>query len=212
MDRKKVISIIETGKVVAIIRKVPRDVAYGIAAALAEGGIHALEFTAETPLIADIIADVKKRLPASIAVGAGTVLDAETARVLLLAGADFVVTPTLNKKTIELCVRYGKPVIPGAMTPTEILTAYEGGADLVKVFPAGPLGPDYLRSIKGPLPHIPLMATGGISAANARQFLQAGTTALGVGGSLIPTSAVETRDYKAVEESARDLMKVVLGP
>ena len=107
-------------------------------------------------------------------------LDAETARVLLLAGADFVVTPTLNKKTIELCVRYGKPVIPGAMTPTEILTAYEGGADLVKVFPAGPLGPDYLRSIKGPLPHIPLMATGGISAANARQFLQAGTTALGV--------------------------------
>ena len=211
MEQQYVLSTIRDTKVVAIVRQVPAESAHDIAAALVEGGLRALEFTAETPGIADIIADVRKRLPDSVAVGVGTVLDGETARIMLLAGADFVVTPTLNQKTIEVCVRYGKPVIPGAMTPTEILTAYEYGADLVKVFPAGVLGSGYLRSLQGPLPHIPLMATGGISVDNAQEFLQAGAAALGVGGSLIPSWAVETKDYKAIEQAARHLMGAALG-
>lgn len=203
--------MIEATKVVAIVRRVPADSAYDIAAALVEGGIQALEFTAETPGIARIIEDVRRRLPESVAVGVGTVLDGETARIMLLAGADFVVTPTVDKATIEVCIRYGKPVMPGAMTPTEILTAYEYGADLVKVFPAGVLGPSYFRSLRGPLSHIPLMATGGISADNAQEYLQAGVAALGVGGSLVPAKAVEAKDYQAIGKEAQRLVQAILG-
>ncbi|NMB12198.1 MAG: bifunctional 4-hydroxy-2-oxoglutarate aldolase/2-dehydro-3-deoxy-phosphogluconate aldolase [Firmicutes bacterium] len=211
MDRKAVLSMIEATKVVAIVRRVPAESAYDIASALVEGGIQALEFTAETPGICRIIEDVRRRLPESVAVGAGTVLDGETARMMLLSGADFVVTPTVDRATIEVCVRYGKPVMPGAMTPTEILTAYEYGADLVKVFPAGVLGAGYFRSLRGPLPHIPLMATGGISAHNAQEYLQAGVAALGVGGSLVSAQAVEAKDYQAMEKEARQLMQAALG-
>jgi 2-dehydro-3-deoxyphosphogluconate aldolase/(4S)-4-hydroxy-2-oxoglutarate aldolase len=209
MDRNTVLSKIAATKVVAIIRRVPTDSAYDIAAALMEGGILALEFTAETPGITRIVEDVRRRLPDSVAVGVGTVLDGETARTMLLSGADFIVTPTVNQTTIEVCVRYGKPVMPGAMTPTEILSAYEYGADYVKVFPAGVLGAEYLRSIRGPLPHIPLMATGGISAANAQEFLKAGASALGVGGSLVPAEAVARKDYQVIEEEARRLIEAV---
>ena len=203
--------MIEATKVVAIVRRVPADSAYDIAAALVEGGIQALEFTAETPGIARIIEDVRRRLPESVAVGVGTVLDGETARIMLLAGADFVVTPAVDKATIEVCIRYGKPVMPGAMTPTEILTAYEYGADLVKVFPAGVLGPSYFRSLRGPLSHIPLMATGGISADNAQEYLQAGVAALGVGGSLVPAKAVAAKDYQAIGKEAQRLVQAILG-
>ncbi|NMB45311.1 MAG: bifunctional 4-hydroxy-2-oxoglutarate aldolase/2-dehydro-3-deoxy-phosphogluconate aldolase [Firmicutes bacterium] len=209
MDRETILSMVRDTKVVAIVRRVPADYAYDIAAALVEGGIQALEFTAETPGITRIIEDVRRRLPDSIAVGVGTVLDGETARVMLLSGADFIVTPTVNQTAIEVCGRYGKLVMPGAMTPTEILTAYEYGADLVKVFPAGVLGVSYFRSLQGPLPHIPLMATGGISADNAQEFLQAGVTALGVGGSLVPAQAVRAKDYQVIEKEARRLMQAV---
>lgn len=211
MGKQFVLSAIEATKVVGIVRRVPVESAYDIAQALVEGGLRALEFTAETPGITGIIEQVRKGLPSSVAVGVGTVLDGETARIMLLAGADFVVTPTLNPKTIEVCMRYGKPVIPGAMTPTEILTAYEHGADMVKVFPAGVLGCEYLRSLKGPLPHIPLMATGGISKDNARDYLKAGATALGVGGSLVPSEAVKEKAYGAIERAARELMDAALG-
>ena len=211
MEKQSVLSAIEATKVVGIVRRVPLESAYDIAQALVEGGLRVLEFTAETPGITEIIQRVRKGLPDSVAVGVGTVLDGETARIMFLAGADFVVTPTLNPSTIEVCLRYGKPIIPGAMTPTEILAAYEHGADIVKLFPAGALGTEYLRSIRGPLPHIPLMATGGISQANAKDYLKAGAMALGVGGSLIPHQAVKDKDFSAIEGVARDLMNVTLA-
>lgn len=209
MQRQDVLSVIWKTKVVGIVRRVPASAAYGIASALMGGGIQALEFTAETPGITGIIEDLRSRLPDTVALGVGTVLDGETARAAILAGADFIVAPTVNLDTIRVCNRYGKPVIPGAMTPTEILSAYEHGADLVKVFPAGVLGAKYFRSVAGPLPHIPLMATGGVSPNNAGDFLKAGARAVGVGGSLICAEAVEKGDYGIIEREARRLMEAV---
>ncbi|NLK07753.1 MAG: bifunctional 4-hydroxy-2-oxoglutarate aldolase/2-dehydro-3-deoxy-phosphogluconate aldolase [Firmicutes bacterium] len=211
MEKQCVLKLIEETKIVGIVRKVPKHSAYHTANALVEGGLKVLEFTAETPQIASIIEDVKSKLPDTVAVGVGTVLDGETARIMILAGADFIVTPTLNRSTMEVCLRYGKPVIPGAMTPTEILTAYTQGADYVKVFPADVLGPGFFKSLKGPLGHIPLMATGGISKANAKAYLDAGSAAVGVGGSLVPAQAVADKDYGAIKKAAKQLVGSVEG-
>jgi len=141
--------------------------------------------------------------------GAGTVLDPETARAAILSGAQFIVTPALNPKTIELCRRYGKPIIPGALTPTEILTAWEAGADMVKVFPADSMGPGYIKAILAPLPQIRLVPTGGVSAENAAQFLKAGATALGVGGNLVNKQAVARGDWAAITAEAQKLVQAV---
>jgi len=146
-----------------------------------------------------------------VLMGAGTVLDPETARAAILAGAEFIVTPSLNLKTIELCKRYGKPIIPGAFTATEIMTAWEAGADMVKVFPASIGGPKYIKALLGPLPQLRLVPTGGVSAENAAEFLRAGATAVGVGGKLVDKTLVNSGDWDAITAEARRLVSAAFS-
>lgn len=144
-----------------------------------------------------------------VLMGAGTVLDPETARVAILAGAEFIVTPTLNRNTIELCHRYGKPIICGAFSPTEILTSWEAGSDFVKVFPASLGGPAYIKSVLAPLPQVRIVPVGGVSSSNAADYIKAGATGLGVGGKLVDKTAVAQGDWGAITEEARQLVNAV---
>jgi 2-dehydro-3-deoxyphosphogluconate aldolase/(4S)-4-hydroxy-2-oxoglutarate aldolase len=145
----------------------------------------------------------RKLQDTDVVLGVGTVLDAETCRAAIVAGAAFIVGPTLSHPVITMARRYGKVIIPGAYTPTEILTAWEAGADLVKVFPANVGGPEYIKAIKGPLPQIPLVPTGGVELENIAAFMKAGAAALGVGGNLVGKKLVESRDYAAITKNAR---------
>jgi 2-dehydro-3-deoxyphosphogluconate aldolase/(4S)-4-hydroxy-2-oxoglutarate aldolase len=157
----------------------------------------------------EVIRRLAKEQP-EIVVGAGTVLDAETARICMLEGAQFVVSPALNLKTIEMCHRYSIAVLPGALTPTEVVTAWEAGADVVKVFPAGAMGgAKYLASLKGPLPQIKMIPTGGVSLASAAEFLRAGAFALGVGSDLMNAKAMAAGKPEVVTETARKYMQIV---
>lgn len=171
--------------IVAVIRNARLDTISAIAQALEDGGVTAFEITMETPNALRIIELLRSQCSEEVVVGAGTVLDAETARAAILSGAQFVFSPTVNRDTIKLTKRYGVLSVPGAMTPTEILNAYEAGADIVKVFPANVLGPQYLKAIAGPLPHIPLMPTGGIGIDNMENYMNAGAIAVGVGSTLV---------------------------
>ncbi|ALC82987.1 MULTISPECIES: bifunctional 4-hydroxy-2-oxoglutarate aldolase/2-dehydro-3-deoxy-phosphogluconate aldolase [Bacillus] len=181
--------------VVAVIRGTTLDTIIPIAEALKAGGVTALEITMETPKALDIIEKLSDELGPEILVGAGTVLDPETARAAILSGARFVFSPTVRKETIEMTKRYGIISVAGALTPTEILTAYEFGADLIKVFPAAAMGAEYFKSISGPLPQIPLMPTGGIDINNTGTFIKAGAAAVGVGSTLVNTKEKLSEGY-----------------
>jgi 2-dehydro-3-deoxyphosphogluconate aldolase/(4S)-4-hydroxy-2-oxoglutarate aldolase len=201
---------LKQGKLVAVIRGARPDQIVPIARALKEGGIRTLEITVETPKVCDLIERVKEEFGDEIIAGAGTVLDPETARATIMAGAEFIFSPTVNVETIKMAKRYGVISIPGALTPTEILTAYEHGADIVKVFPAYALGVGYFKNIKGPLPHIPLMPTGGVNLDNLSSFLRAGAVAAGLGGSLInPTKLISDEDYAELTETAKKFSAIV---
>lgn len=184
-------------RLVAVIRGATVENIVPIAEALHKGGIHILEITAETPDVLAVIRRLSRDAGDDIVVGAGTVLDPETARAAIMAGATFVFAPTVNLETIRMTKRYGVVSIPGAMTPTEILTAYEQGADIIKVFPAGVLGPDYFKNVHGPLPHVPLMPTGGVGLDNIRDYFAKGAVAAGIGSSLVDTKQVMTDDVLA---------------
>lgn len=205
----EILSRLIAGKVVAVVRLDSGDQLIKVAEALKAGGVTAIEFTVPTPGALDMIKQASAYFGDEVIMGAGTVLDAETARAAILSGAQFIVTPALNLKTIQLCRRYGKPVIPGALTPTEILTAWEAGADMVKVFPADSMGPAYLKAVLAPLPQVRLAPTGGISADNAAEYLKAGATALGVGGKLVDKKAVAQGDFAALTAEAQRLMQAV---
>ena len=179
-----------------------------IAEALHAGGLSCLEITMNTPGALRAIEAAREELP-DVLMGAGTVLDAATACQAILAGAQFLVTPTVKLDVIETAHRYGVPVIPGAMTPTEILTAWEAGADLVKVFPASVLGPKYIQEIHGPLPQIPLVPTGGITADNAGEFIRAGAVAVCVGSWLVDKRALTEGRYEVLTQRARQLVEAV---
>jgi 2-dehydro-3-deoxyphosphogluconate aldolase/(4S)-4-hydroxy-2-oxoglutarate aldolase len=156
-----------------------------------------------------VMARLTKERP-DILVGAGTVLDAETARMCMLEGAQFVVSPALNLKTIEMCHRYSIPVLPGALTPTEVVTAWQAGADVIKVFPASALGgAKYLKSLKAPLPQVEMIPTGGVSLATAKEFLEAGSFALGVGADLVDTKAMAEGKPEKITESAKKYLEIV---
>ncbi|GGE44371.1 2-dehydro-3-deoxy-phosphogluconate aldolase [Pullulanibacillus camelliae] len=174
-------------KLVAVIRGTTEETIMPIVKALAEGGISILEITAETPNVLPIIEKVVRSFGDQVLVGAGTVLDPETARATIMAGARFVFSPTVNVETIKMVKRYGAISIPGAMTPTEILTAYEHGADVIKVFPANVLGPGFIKDVHGPLPQVPLMPTGGIHLENIKEYFNKGAVAAGLGGALVPS-------------------------
>ncbi|UOQ70012.1 bifunctional 4-hydroxy-2-oxoglutarate aldolase/2-dehydro-3-deoxy-phosphogluconate aldolase [Hymenobacter cellulosilyticus] len=181
-------------QLVSIIRGANPDDLVSIVRALHAGGIRSVEITINSPKALEGIEKLATELGEEMMVGAGTVLDPETARMALNAGARFIISPTLNVKTIKMTKRYGAVSIPGAFTPTEILTAYEHGADLIKVFPAS-LGAAYFKDLKGPLPFIPLMPTGGVKLDNIREFQQAGAAAYGLGSSLVDTSQPVTDEY-----------------
>lgn len=209
MTAGEVVARIEALGIVAIVRLDAGAPLLDVAAALAEGGIDVLEFTVTTPGALRAVEDGAARLSDRVLLGVGTVLDAETARLAIQAGAAFVVMPTLNTDVITVCRRYSVPVIPGAMTPSEILAAWQSGADIVKVFPAAVLGPDFIRQVRAPLPQVKLMPTGGISAANAADYLQAGAVAVGVGGRLVDRKAVAERRFDLITERAAELLAAV---
>ncbi len=203
MDPRQALDLILEGGVVAIMRAKSSDQLMDAARAVLAGGVRAIEVTMTTPGALDVIRQATSQLSGEVLFGVGSVLDAETARAAILAGAQFVVCPTLNIKTIELCKRYSIPVVPGAYTPTEILTAWEAGADMVKVFPASAGGPGYIKAIKGPLPHIRLAAVGGVDLSNTAEFFRAGVESVGVGGELVSQKLLDVRDFAAITERAR---------
>ncbi len=201
---------IQKRRVVAVIRGAIMETIIPVAQALKNGGITAIEITMETPKALSIIERVADVFGDEMFVGAGTVLDPETARAAILSGAKFVFSPTVRKETIEMTKRYGIISVPGAFTATEILTAYEYGADVVKVFPAGSVGPSYFKNLAGPLPHIPLMPTGGINTENAKDYIRAGAVAVGVGSSLVDPTKELTEPYlRSITEKAQQLMMEV---
>ncbi len=176
---------IEQSGVVAVVRLEDLSDAVSVARSLAKGGVRGIEFTFTNPKAAQAITAAREAMGDDALIGAGSVLDAETARIAILAGAQFVVTPVTRVETIQLCNRYGIPIMSGAFTPTEILTAWEAGSVMVKVFPATALGPGYLRDVRGPLPQIKLIPTGGVSVDNAGDFIRAGASAVALGSALV---------------------------
>jgi len=201
-------SLRETG-LVPVLRAESVDKALALAEAIAAGGVNVLEVTMTVPGAIQVMRKLAEQRP-DILVGAGTVLDAETARMCILEGAQFVVSPALNLQTIEMCHRYSIAVLPGALTPTEVVTAWQAGADVVKVFPVSALGgAKYLTALKGPLPQVDLIPTGGVSLATAADFLAAGAFALGVGSDLVDTKAMAAGKSEVVTESARKYLAIV---
>lgn len=209
MPVKSRIHSIEESGVVAIVRFNRSEDLVNVARAIAKGGVQAIEFTMTTPNALDILAASRREFGDDILLGAGTVLDTETARAAILAGAQFIVAPTLRKEVIEMCHRYSVAVIPGAYTPTEILTAWEWGADMVKLFPADAGGPVYLKAVKAPLPQVKLVPTGGVSLENAGEFIKAGASAIAVGSSLVDKNLVAERQFDRLEDLASQFVAVV---
>jgi 2-dehydro-3-deoxyphosphogluconate aldolase/(4S)-4-hydroxy-2-oxoglutarate aldolase len=200
--------ILETG-VVAIMRAKNSDQLLSAAQAVLAGGVKAIEVTMTTPGALDVIRQATGQFGSDVLFGVGSVLDPETARAAILAGAQFIVCPTLNLKTIEVCNRYSVPIMPGAYTPTELLTAWEAGASLVKVFPASVGGPAYIKAVKAPLPQIRLAAVGGVNLDNTAEFIRAGTEVVGVGGELVSQNLLDTKDFATITERARGFRQEV---
>jgi 2-dehydro-3-deoxyphosphogluconate aldolase/(4S)-4-hydroxy-2-oxoglutarate aldolase len=195
--------------IVAVVRSPDSPQLVEVCGALAEGGVTVVEITMTVPDALDVVREVRRTLGDRLLIGAGTVLDPETARAALLAGAEYLVAPTVNLDVIRLCRRYDKLVMPGAFTPTEVLTAWEAGADIVKVFPADVVGPAYFKALRGPLPQVRLMPTGGVDLTTAADFLKAGACCLGVGGQLVEPKAVAARDFDRIRSLARQYVAIV---
>ena len=210
MDKQKVRDrITEIGIVPVVRASSPRDARIA-ADAVCEGGIPIVEITMTVPGAIDVIRELTKNAASEVLVGAGTVLNAEAARRCLDAGAQFLVSPGLNLQTVELAVREGKLMMAGALTPTEIITAWEAGSDFVKVFPCGQVGgAKYIRALKGPLPQVPLVPTGGVNLDTAAEFIQAGAAALGVGGELVQAEALKSNKPEIIVENARRFLAIV---
>lgn len=200
---------IEEAGLIAVIRLDDLSESVSLSRALIEGGVRALEFTYTNRHAGEAIAEARAALGDDCYVGAGTVLDAETARAAMLAGAQFIVTPTLRPATIEICRRYDIPSVIGAFSPTEILTAWELGADFIKVNPASVAGPGYFKDVRGPLPQVRLIPSGGVTLETGPEFIRAGAVALAVGSALIDRKAVAAGDWRAVTERAKEFVKMV---
>ena len=209
MQKAEILNTLRKIGLVPVLRAESEEQALALATAVAAGGVTVMEVTMTVPGAIRVMRRLAEQRP-DLLIGAGTVLDAETARMCILEGAQFVVSPALKIATIEMCHRYGVPVIPGALTPTEILTAWEAGADVVKVFPANSMGgAKYLKSIKAPLPQIELVPTGGVSLATAEEFLEAGALALGVGADLVNPKAIAEGHPETITENARKYLAIV---
>lgn len=212
MHRSEAIRWIKRLALVPIIRVPKADAAIAVVEALREGGIDCVEITMTVDGALRAIESVVDRYGNSVLIGAGTVLDPETARACILAGAHFLVTPSLNVKTIEMAKRYTRAIFPGALTPTEILTAWEAGADGVKVFPCSAMGgAKYIKALKGPFPQIDLVPTGGVNLTTITEFLEAGSTAVGVGSELVDNKSVADGHYHVITERGRKYREAVEG-
>jgi 2-dehydro-3-deoxyphosphogluconate aldolase/(4S)-4-hydroxy-2-oxoglutarate aldolase len=200
--------VLESG-IVAVVRSPDSQQLVQVCRALAEGGVTTVEITMTVPDALDVIRAVRRALGDRVLLGAGTILDPETARAALLAGAEYLVAPTVNLDVIRVCQRYGKLVMPGAFTPTEILTAWEAGADIIKVFPAEVLGPPFFKAIRAPLPQIRLMPTGGVDLHTAAAFLEAGACCLGIGSQMVEPKAVADGNFDRIRELAAKYVAIV---
>ena len=200
--------IMDTG-ILAVVRMQDADKVLAVVQAIREGGITCIEITMTTPKILHLLEKTADAIGDRSLIGVGTVLDAESAHAAILAGAQFIVTPTLNLDVIAVARRYGKVVISGGFTPTEILAGWEAGADLVKIFPATSLGPQYVKDIKGPLPQVELVPTGGVNLDTIGAFLKAGVAAVAVGGALLHKDAIAAGKYEVLTESARQFTEAV---
>ncbi|MFD0696640.1 bifunctional 2-keto-4-hydroxyglutarate aldolase/2-keto-3-deoxy-6-phosphogluconate aldolase [Paenibacillus sp. GCM10027628] len=208
MEKEQILSKIKQGGLVAVVRADHEEQAEQIALACMAGGVKSIEITFTIPGADRIIASLAKKFnPEEFLIGAGTVLDAETARTAILAGAQYIVSPYLNVDTVTLCNRYRVPIMPGAMTIKEVAECLEAGADIVKVFPGELFGPAFIKAVKGPLPHAQLMPTGGVSLQNVSQWIEAGAVAVGVGGSL--TAGAKTGDYQAITDIAKAYLELI---
>jgi 2-dehydro-3-deoxyphosphogluconate aldolase/(4S)-4-hydroxy-2-oxoglutarate aldolase len=209
MSRESTLERITSGGIVAVVRSEKGADLVKVVRALADGGVTAAEVTFTVPDAIEVIGQIRREVGDAVILGAGTVLDSETARAALLAGAEYIVAPTLDLDVIRLCRRYAKVVVPGAFTPTEVLTAWEAGADIVKIFPADVGGPAYLKALRAPLPQIRVMPTGGVDLSTAEGFLKAGACCLGVGGALVDPNAIATGDFARIRDLAAQYVAIV---
>lgn len=208
MDKELVLTKICGSGVVAVVRAENGEKAKRIADACLEGGVPAIELTFTVPMAHKVIEELANEYKnGEMILGAGTVMDPETARIAILSGAQYVVSPYFNAETVKLCNRYRIPCMPGAMTIKEVVEAMESGADIIKVFPGEAFGPKILKAIKGPIPYAKMMPTGGVDIGNVGEWIKAGAVAVGVGGAL--TAGAKTGDYKAVTALAREFIAKV---
>ncbi|HEX2914643.1 MAG TPA: bifunctional 4-hydroxy-2-oxoglutarate aldolase/2-dehydro-3-deoxy-phosphogluconate aldolase [Chloroflexia bacterium] len=210
---QNVLEITGQGGVVAIVRLPDLSQAIALSRALLDGGITALEFTLTNSDALKAMAEVKSTLAefrqGKAVIGAGTVLNPEQASASIEAGAEFIVSPSTNFETIKLCRERGVAVMPGALTPTEIVKAWEAGADVIKVFPARSFGPAYFKDLREPLPHLKLMPTGGVNLENVAEYIRNGAVAVGVGGNLVDKKLVEAQDWEAIRRKAASYVEAV---
>lgn len=211
MQREQGIKEIERTRIIAIVRGVKEQHIVGVADALFEGGVTVMEVTLNTPGALDMIAGLQAHCGERMYIGAGTVLDLDDAKRAVAAGASFIVTPNLDEEVIRWCKAEEIPIFPGAMTPTEIVKAWKAGATAVKVFPSASLGLPYIKELMGPLDHIPMMAVGGVTEGNIKQFLDIGCYGLGIGGSLINLKEIEAGNFAWVKEKAASLLGAARG-
>lgn len=209
MARETTLQNITNVGIVAVIRADNGEILADVTEALVAGGVTAIEVTFTVPKAHKVLEYVADRFGDRIQLGAGTVLDAETARIAILAGAEFIVSPIVDLPTIEMSHRYDKAMMPGALTPTEVVRAWQAGADVVKIFPSDLTGPGYLKALKGPLPQIRMMPTGGVNLDTAEAFLKAGACALGVGGSLVEKSAIASGNMERIRDLAEQYVGIV---
>jgi 2-dehydro-3-deoxyphosphogluconate aldolase/(4S)-4-hydroxy-2-oxoglutarate aldolase len=209
MSRDQQLRRILDGGIVAVVRAPDNRRLVEVCQALCEGGVPVVEITMTVPDAIDVIRHVRHELGERVLLGAGTILDPESGRAAMLAGAEFLVAPTVNLEVIRLCRRYDKVVMPGAFTPTEVLSAWEAGADIVKVFPAEVVGPAYFKALCGPLPQVRLMPTGGVDLNTAGEFLRAGACCLGIGSQLVEPKAVASGDFDRLRTLARQYADIV---
>ena len=210
MDNTKIVQQIEEIGLVPVVRASSADEAMQVIEAIKAGGVNVLEITMTVPGAVRVIERVCDKYGSDVLVGAGTVLDPETARACMLAGARFIVSPALNLETIAICHRYSVPVMPGVLTPTEVITAWSAGVDFVKVFPAGSVGgASYLKNLKGPFPQVKMIPTGGVSMKTAADFIKAGASALGVGTDLVDVKAIRAGDAQVVTDRAQQFIEIV---
>lgn len=208
-EKLELVSRLTENGVVAVIRNIPKEKVSKVAKNLIAGGVNTLEVTLDSEDAFQVIERLVEEFKNEAVIGAGTVLDGVSAELAIRSGAEFVVSPVLKEDVIKTTLRSGKISIPGAITPTEILTAIELGAHIVKVFPASVGGPNFIKNVRGPLPHIPIIPTGGIDLENAADFIKAGAIAIGVGGNLIDTEAISEDNDEKITNMARKYVKIV---